>query len=73
MEKRFEYKETLDSAITNGRLTKPNPGVAYVQETDMVYFNNVVLPNRIKPQPELELVEDVAMDILKDKTAETKR
>lgn len=31
----------------SGKVTNPNPGVVYVQETDHVYFNNVCLPQNV--------------------------
>ena len=43
--KRLILKENVDSDIrSNDTLRSPEPGVAYVYETDKVYFNNAVLP-----------------------------
>ena len=48
--KKHIWKENVDNTISNGGcpdtglLITPNPGVAYVQATDHVYFNNVCLP-----------------------------
>ena len=44
IKQKLVWKENLDSNIVNDLLVRPNAGVAYVQETDKVYFNNVVLP-----------------------------
>ena len=35
-------KQSLDENITGERLTSPDPGVAYVRETNKVYFNRAV-------------------------------
>ena len=38
-------KENVDSDIRrNDTLMSPDPGVAYVRETEKVYFNRAVLP-----------------------------
>lgn len=47
---RLVLKENLDTNIVNDLLVRPNAGVAYVQETDKVYFNNVVLPQGRHPE-----------------------
>ena len=44
LKQRFVKKENLDGKIVNDLLMDPNPGVAYVENTDTVYFNNTVLP-----------------------------
>ena len=52
---RLIWKENLDSNIVNDLLVRPNAGVAYVQATDKVYFNNVVLPQGGGPVETMDL------------------
>lgn len=65
--KKHIWKEVVDSTISNGGcpdtglLITPNPGVAYVQETDHVYFNNVSLPQH-GGQPENNMPTDGGAD-----------
>ena len=58
--KRIVWKDNLDNKIVSDKLLTPNPGVAYVMETDKVYFNNVVLPQRSVDNNHLES-EDLAL------------
>ena len=57
LNKKLIWKESVDNTISDGgnpetgKLINPNPGVAYVQETDYVYFNNVCLPQNVTPGP----------------------
>ena len=45
IKQRLVLKENLDSNIrSNDTLMSPEPGVAYVRETEKVYFNRAVLP-----------------------------
>jgi hypothetical protein len=45
MDKRLLYKTSSSEVpVSEDKLVQPNPGVAYVEETDTVYFNNVKLP-----------------------------
>lgn len=44
-------KESVDSDIrSNDTLMSPDPGVAYVRETEKVYFNRAVLPQGRHPE-----------------------
>lgn len=50
-------KESVDSDIrSNGTLMSPDPGVAYVRETEKVYFNRAVLPQG-RPRPREALTQ----------------
>ena len=44
MTKRFVKDQSANLTLNNGKLMDPKPGVAYAPDTDLVYFNNVVLP-----------------------------
>jgi hypothetical protein len=44
MKEFFVRKDKMDDVqVASDKLVSPNPGVAYVTETNTVYFNNVVL------------------------------
>jgi hypothetical protein len=47
---RFIWKETADGKIVNGKLISPNPGIAYVADSDSICLNNVVLPKHDQPE-----------------------
>ena len=44
MTKRFVKDQSSNLTLNNNKLMDPKPGVAYAPDTDLVYFNNVVLP-----------------------------
>lgn len=44
MTKRFVKDQSANLTLNNDKLMDPKPGVAYAPDTDLVYFNNVVLP-----------------------------
>ena len=51
-------KESVDGNIrSNDTLISPEPGVAYVRQTEKVYFNRAVLPQG--GQPEISAPLDV--------------
>ena len=50
MTKRLIYASSLSEvSVANDKVTTPVPGVVYCEETDLVYFNNVVLPQGGSP------------------------
>ena len=59
MTKRLIKSLSDDLMLNNDRLMDPKPGVAYAPDTDLVYFNNVVLPQRGGSPIEIEEVQIV--------------
>lgn len=49
--KKFIYKNSIDNDIVNNKLVRPANGVAYVAETDKIYFNNVIIPQHSHTEP----------------------
>ena len=53
MTKRLIYTSSLSEvSVANDKVTTPVPGVVYCEETDLVYFNNAILPQGRTPGPE---------------------
>lgn len=54
--KKFIYKNSIDNDIVNNKLVRPANGVAYVAETDKIYFNNVIIPQHSHTEPQIPIV-----------------